>query len=160
MEGGIEQAPTVIAPKTHLVGHKQFVRHNPMTDRFEVRECVLGSIDRRARGCCLVWWGGAGCGSIDRAMVLCVGWGLRPRPPPTPPTYKHTHIQVKRFHHLEFYAGDATNAARRFGWGLGMAQVAKSDHSTGNHTYVLVYMVVYVVCCWVWVGARSVGTTG
>lgn len=31
-----EQAPSVIAPKTRLVGHKQFVRHNPMTDRFEV----------------------------------------------------------------------------------------------------------------------------
>lgn len=33
----MEQAATVIAPKTRLVGHKQFVRHNPMTDRFEVR---------------------------------------------------------------------------------------------------------------------------
>ena len=68
--------------------------------------------------------------------------------PSTPPTHIHTHlyththpyiylhIQTKRFHHLEFYCGDATNASRRFGWGLGMAQVAKSDHSTGNHTYV------------------------
>jgi hypothetical protein len=32
----MEQAPSVIAPKTRLVGHKQFVRHNPLTDRFEV----------------------------------------------------------------------------------------------------------------------------
>lgn len=33
----MEQASTAIAPKTKLVGHKQFVRHNPLTDRFEVR---------------------------------------------------------------------------------------------------------------------------
>lgn len=27
------------------------------------------------------------------------------------------------------------NVSRRFGWGLGMTQVAKSDHSTQNHVY-------------------------
>lgn len=39
---------------------------------------------------------------------------------------------VKRFHHVEFYCGDATNISRRFSWGLGMPIVAKSDLSTGN----------------------------
>lgn len=39
---------------------------------------------------------------------------------------------VKRFHHVEFWCGDATNTARRFSWGLGMPIIAKSDLSTGN----------------------------
>ncbi|KAL5977009.1 4-hydroxyphenylpyruvate dioxygenase [Asimina triloba] len=39
---------------------------------------------------------------------------------------------VKRFHHLEFWSSDATNAALRFSWGLGMPLLAKSDLSTGN----------------------------
>lgn len=39
---------------------------------------------------------------------------------------------VSRFHHLEFWTSDATNAARRFSYGLGMPLVAKSDLSTGN----------------------------
>ncbi|POO01193.1 4-hydroxyphenylpyruvate dioxygenase [Trema orientale] len=39
---------------------------------------------------------------------------------------------VRRFHHVEFWCGDATNTARRFSWGLGMPLVAKSDLSTGN----------------------------
>ncbi|XVF81691.1 hypothetical protein PTKIN_Ptkin15bG0175700 [Pterospermum kingtungense] len=42
---------------------------------------------------------------------------------------------VKRFHHIEFWCTDATNAARRFSWGLGMRFVAKSDLSTGNLTH-------------------------
>jgi 4-hydroxyphenylpyruvate dioxygenase len=42
---------------------------------------------------------------------------------------------MKRFHHLEFYCGDATNTSRRFAWGLGLSQVAKSDSSTGNPLY-------------------------
>ncbi|EWM22209.1 4-hydroxyphenylpyruvate dioxygenase [Nannochloropsis gaditana] len=62
---------------SELVGHKRFVRHNPLSDRFE----------------------------------------------------------MKRFHHLEFYCGDATNTSRRFSWGLGLSQVAKSDNSTGNPLY-------------------------
>mmetsp|Transcript_70239 Transcript_70239/g.222696 ORF Transcript_70239/g.222696 Transcript_70239/m.222696 type:complete len:445 (+) Transcript_70239:477-1811(+) len=40
-----------------------------------------------------------------------------------------------RFHHIEFYCSDATNTFSRFGWGLGMNLVAKTDQSTGNHTY-------------------------
>ncbi|XXG68766.1 hypothetical protein AAC387_Pa06g1778 [Persea americana] len=39
---------------------------------------------------------------------------------------------VLRFHHIEFWTSDATNASRRFSWGLGMPIVAKSDLSTGN----------------------------
>ncbi|KAL6041126.1 4-hydroxyphenylpyruvate dioxygenase [Balamuthia mandrillaris] len=60
-----------------LVGHKNFVRHNPKTD---------------------LW-------------------------------------KNKRFHHVEFYCGDATSVSRRFALGLGMTLVAKSDLSTGNATY-------------------------
>lgn len=40
-----------------------------------------------------------------------------------------------RFHHIELYCGDATNTAKRFGAGLGMKLVAKSDNTTGNHSY-------------------------
>jgi 4-hydroxyphenylpyruvate dioxygenase len=39
---------------------------------------------------------------------------------------------MKKFHHIEFYCGDAINTASRFSWGLGMPMVAKSDQSTGN----------------------------
>ncbi|XP_050381754.1 LOW QUALITY PROTEIN: 4-hydroxyphenylpyruvate dioxygenase [Argentina anserina] len=42
---------------------------------------------------------------------------------------------VLRFHHIEFWCTDATNAALRFSWGLGMPLVAKSDLSTGNHSH-------------------------
>ncbi|KAF8043510.1 hypothetical protein BT93_A1739 [Corymbia citriodora subsp. variegata] len=42
---------------------------------------------------------------------------------------------IRRFHHVEFWCTDATNASRRFSWGLGMPVVAKSDLSTGNATH-------------------------
>eukprot|EP00245_Coleochaete_scutata_P000081 TRINITY_DN10084_c0_g2_i2.p1 TRINITY_DN10084_c0_g2~~TRINITY_DN10084_c0_g2_i2.p1 ORF type:complete len:440 (-),score=92.45 TRINITY_DN10084_c0_g2_i2:504-1823(-) len=42
---------------------------------------------------------------------------------------------VKRFHHIEYWCGDANNTYRRFSWGLGMQLVAKSDQTTGNQTY-------------------------
>ncbi|KAI9998164.1 hypothetical protein PInf_002498 [Phytophthora infestans] len=42
-------------------------------------------------------------------------------------------FDVHKFHHIKFYCADATNASRRFAWGLGMAQIGKSDQSTGNH---------------------------
>ncbi|RDX99375.1 4-hydroxyphenylpyruvate dioxygenase, partial [Mucuna pruriens] len=45
---------------------------------------------------------------------------------------KSDRFQVNRFHHIEFWCTDATNAACRFSWGLGMPIVAKSDLSTGN----------------------------
>lgn len=64
-------------PERKLVGHANFKRNNPMSDKFT----------------------------------------------------------MKKFHHLEFYCSDATNTSRRFGWGLGMTNVAKSDLSTGNKTY-------------------------
>ena len=41
-------------------------------------------------------------------------------------------IAVKKFHHVEFYCGDATNAYKRFLVGLGMEFISKSDQSTGN----------------------------
>ncbi|GAB4822862.1 hypothetical protein N2152v2_009908 [Parachlorella kessleri] len=47
---------------------------------------------------------------------------------------------IHKFHHFEFWTGEATMTAKRFTYGLGMPQVAKSDQSTGNHhfaSYVL-----------------------
>ncbi|KAL4451461.1 hypothetical protein ABPG75_007123 [Micractinium tetrahymenae] len=47
---------------------------------------------------------------------------------------------MHKFHHVEFWCGDATTTSCRFGYGLGMTLVAKSDQSTGNHhfaSYVL-----------------------
>lgn len=60
-----------------LVGYQNFVRNNPMSDKFEVH----------------------------------------------------------RFHHIEVWCGDATNAARRFSHALGMPMIRKSDQSTGNSVY-------------------------
>eukprot|EP00210_Caulerpa_lentillifera_P006230 g5951.t1 len=41
-------------------------------------------------------------------------------------------FDVNRFHHIEFWCPDATNAYKRFQLGLGMSLVAKSDQETGN----------------------------
>ena len=41
-------------------------------------------------------------------------------------------FEVRRFHHVEFWCGDATNTARRFARGLGMVPAARSDQGTGN----------------------------
>ncbi|KAF4373258.1 hypothetical protein G4B88_007271 [Cannabis sativa] len=48
---------------------------------------------------------------------------------------KSDRFTVKRFHHVEFWCGDATNTALRFSWGLGMPLLAKSDLSTGNSSH-------------------------
>lgn len=45
-------------------------------------------------------------------------------------------FDVKRFHHIEFWCLDATNAYKRFMYGLGMNLVAKSDLTTGNKKYL------------------------
>ncbi|CAI7812317.1 unnamed protein product [Closterium sp. NIES-54] len=44
-------------------------------------------------------------------------------------------FKVDRFHHIEFWCGDATNTYGRFSWGLGLPLVAKSDQTTGNHKF-------------------------
>lgn len=44
-------------------------------------------------------------------------------------------FKVEKFHHVEYWCGDASNTYRRFSWGLGMNLVAKSDQTTGNQTY-------------------------
>lgn len=44
-------------------------------------------------------------------------------------------FEIRHFHSLEFWCGDATNTSRRFQWGLGMSLVCKSDLSTGNKDY-------------------------
>lgn len=41
-------------------------------------------------------------------------------------------FEVLAFDHVEFWCGDALNTSRRFGYGLGMTLVAKSDQGTGN----------------------------
>ena len=41
-------------------------------------------------------------------------------------------FECEGFHHIEFWCGDATNAAARFGVGLGMGLTCKSDASTGT----------------------------
>lgn len=48
---------------------------------------------------------------------------------------KSDKFTVHKFHHIEFWCGDATNTYKRFQHGLGMTLVAKSDQSTGNSTY-------------------------
>ncbi|PRW55993.1 4-hydroxyphenylpyruvate dioxygenase [Chlorella sorokiniana] len=42
---------------------------------------------------------------------------------------------MHKFDHLEFWCADATTTSGRFGFGLGMTLVAKSDQSTGNHHF-------------------------
>lgn len=42
---------------------------------------------------------------------------------------------VEKFHHIEYYCGDANSTYRRWSVGLGMELVAKSDNSTGNSKY-------------------------
>ncbi|KAI7838946.1 hypothetical protein COHA_007305 [Chlorella ohadii] len=42
---------------------------------------------------------------------------------------------MHKFDHVEFWCGDATTTSGRFGFGLGMTLVAKSDQSTGNHHF-------------------------
>lgn len=59
-----------------------------------------------------------------------VGFGRFQRHNPMTERFK-----VLRFHHVEFWCGDATNTWKRFGWGLGMHLVAKSDQTTGNQAY-------------------------
>eukprot|EP00611_Tribonema_gayanum_P021088 TRINITY_DN3984_c0_g1_i1.p1 TRINITY_DN3984_c0_g1~~TRINITY_DN3984_c0_g1_i1.p1 ORF type:complete len:424 (-),score=129.86 TRINITY_DN3984_c0_g1_i1:154-1425(-) len=44
-------------------------------------------------------------------------------------------FKVKRFHHVEFLCLDATTTSIRFGVGLGLQRVAKSDLSTGNSAF-------------------------
>lgn len=44
-------------------------------------------------------------------------------------------FEALRFHHIEFYCGDANTTFRRFQWGLGMQLVGRSDLSTGNQSY-------------------------
>lgn len=41
-------------------------------------------------------------------------------------------FSVSKFHHLEFFCGDATSTVNRFRLALGMQLIAKSDQSTGN----------------------------
>jgi len=51
------------------------------------------------------------------------------------PRVKTDAFECARFHHVEFFVGDATNAAARFAVGLGMTLRGKSDASTGNAAF-------------------------
>lgn len=42
------------------------------------------------------------------------------------------YFAVHKFHHVEFWCGDATCTSKRFGFGLGLSFAAKSDQGTGN----------------------------
>ena len=44
-------------------------------------------------------------------------------------------FEAHDFHHLEFFAGDATSASKRFMGALGVELAAKSDISTGNDVH-------------------------
>jgi len=48
-------------------------------------------------------------------------------------------LAASSFHHIEFYAGDATSTYRRFMHAVGLELVSKSDFSTGN-TYFNSYL--------------------
>ena len=50
-------------------------------------------------------------------------------------TLPSDRFRVRGFHSVEFWCGDALNAARRFQHGLGFDQVAVSDLTTGNPLY-------------------------
>ncbi|KAI8475492.1 MAG: 4-hydroxyphenylpyruvate dioxygenase [Monoraphidium minutum] len=75
---------------------------------------------------------GAGAASEGavRAPLQLVGFDNFKRHNP-----RSDRFTVHRFHHVEFWCGDATNTYKRFQQGLGMTLVAKSDQSTGNATF-------------------------
>lgn len=47
---------------------------------------------------------------------------------------------MKKFHHVEFYCGDATATASRFMFGLGMNLVAKSDQVCFGEQWYLIFV--------------------
>eukprot|EP00887_Chlorella_sp_A99_P002914 scaffold6.g2914.t1 len=67
---------------------------------------------------------GAGEGYYSRQLVGCTNF-VRHNP-------RSDRFPMHKFHHIEFWCGDATNTAARFGFGLGMTLVGKSDQGTGN----------------------------
>lgn len=68
-------------------------------------------------------------------------------------------FNVKRFHHIEFWCGDATNVSRRFSWGLGMPVVAKSDLSTGNPVHAS-YLIKSGELCFLFTSPYSPSISG
>ncbi|KAI3436403.1 hypothetical protein D9Q98_005820 [Chlorella vulgaris] len=71
--------------------------------------------------------GEAGAEVFNKKLVGCEGF-QRHNP-------RSDLFPMHKFHHIEFWCGDATNTAARFGYGLGLTHVAKSDQSTGNHHF-------------------------
>eukprot|EP00976_Prorocentrum_cordatum_P004612 90615-Prorocentrum_minimum.AAC.4 len=104
-------------PKRHkLVGHANFKRHNPMSDRFTVH-------------------------SFHHLDFWCVA---NPCNPPSDCLTPATVIPDSCGRLGVFRCADASNTYRRFAHGLGMQLVAKSDQSTGNHTFAS-YVVRFVL---------------
>lgn len=62
-----------------------------------------------------------------------------------------SHLKDKldaiKFHHIEFYCGDAVTTYKRFQLGLGAKLVAKSDQSTGNNIYASYVLQVSIETC-------------
>lgn len=67
---------------------------------------------------------------LDAPSLKLVGHGQFKRVNPKSDLFK-----VLKFHHIDWWCSDGTSTQRRFGWGLGMQLVAKSDLSTGNTTF-------------------------
>ncbi|KAK9805108.1 hypothetical protein WJX73_009028 [Symbiochloris irregularis] len=68
-------------------------------------------------------------GELEALSELAEAQGFRRKNPLS------DKFEVLRFHHIEWWCADATNAQTRFSCGLGMHMVAKSDLSTGNTTF-------------------------
>ncbi|PNW79051.1 hypothetical protein CHLRE_09g399030v5 [Chlamydomonas reinhardtii] len=73
--------------------------------------------------------GGAGTGDREGGIKL-VGYKNFVRQNPLSDKFT-----VHKFHHIDFWCGDATNTSKRFSYGLGMPLVAKSDQSTNNQLF-------------------------
>ena len=102
-------------PSIKLVGFNNFKRNNPKTDYFVVwfRVSCVYLCSSRALSCCYIL-----------ATILIHRVSTRSSPLPA---FFSTDAQSHKFHHIEFWCGDAQNTAARFGWALGMSHVAQSN---------------------------------
>eukprot|EP00850_Spirogloea_muscicola_P002081 SM000008S22170 [mRNA] locus=s8:134648:137011:- [translate_table: standard] len=72
----------------------------------------------------------AAAGAVSTSTATLTGFDRFQRHNP-----RTDRFEALRFHHVEFYCGDATCTYQRFATGLGMRLVAKSNQTTGNQTY-------------------------
>ena len=70
-------------------------------------------------------------------------------------------FEVHRFHHVEFWCGDAGATSSRFARGLGMTKVAASDLSTGNARFASTVLASHdLVLCFTAPYGRDAGSSG